>query len=581
MKDLVSVFLLSFVLLVSASSVLASDTVFSTTDNLQSVLPDTSGLAVELAAFASLAPEVVQARIDRAELLNKKWLKKYEIRDGEVKQGLIPALGSACFSELMSHTYDLRTGETLNILGMAVADLTEAVGLDPTQVEVRTTLGMVLVNTGNQQTGMVHLLKARQILGPPPPEESSLDATVRYDYLLEKIHYHLAHGYRDYGCWDQALAEIKIGAKIKPSPAWTVLKGLCIAGAGHTSKAISYAVRMPPIKYHHRNSHHDARYAHPSDYANRWIKSQALFASGDVSGARHVLGTLEFNRSGRMPLARRFWQDAGLICELLQDPAALEHYSHVALRSFFSWFYPSDDRLLKPIILGYPDPEVPLFITPDQGFEGGSPFAYIAFQMNLMVGCDDSDDPAKISACARADERALAMCETLLRRHIQPDLVRAFRARVHMFAGRHDLAHPDLEFAQAGFASRDLVDPTTSIMLGQLELLSGNHERSRVLFDEALAVVPDNALAYRELGVALGQAHQYDLAQKAMKKAMELEPDSVEGWFNLGVLSYRQGDHDQALVCLETAWKLRPGDERVQTMLQTVATARRMAVPVE
>jgi len=60
-----------------------------------------------------------------------------------------------------------------------------------------------------------------------------------------------------------------------------------------------------------------------------------------------------------------------------------------------------------------------------------------------------------------------------------------------------------------------------------------------------------------------------------MEKALALEPDSMEGWYNLGVLDWKQGDGIASLAHLEKAWSLDPGNERVQYMLQTVATARR------
>lgn len=76
--------------------------------------------------------------------------------------------------------------------------------------------------------------------------------------------------------------------------------------------------------------------------------------------------------------------------------------------------------------------------------------------------------------------------------------------------------------------------------------------------------------AFNDLSAAT-RAHQAGVA-----KALELEPDSLEGWYNLGILAYREGMHDEALRCFEKAWSLQPGEERVQQMLQTVATARRV-----
>ncbi len=532
------------------------------------VLPDTTGFAAELTAFAQLDPEDRQARTKAAALLVDSWFNKFLVKDGEVKRGLYSALGYACYRRVAG---DYNGGKAPNALGQAFRDLESAVVQDPTQLVARTALGMALVETGRPREGINHLEKTLCVLASTPCEAGTDDG-VLHDYLREKALYFLALGYRDCGLWSKALAAVETCGQLNPTPMLNVLKGLCIAGSGRTSEAISFAVRMPPIEFRHRTALSSGWLQRPSDYANRWIKSQALLAAGDVSGARHVLGELKTHRARRLlPMYRRFWQDAGLVCELLEDPAARTHYNMVAWRSFLGWGYPSEDRMLAPVVLGYPSSRVPFFVTPDQGFEGGSPFAFIAAQLNIMAAVTST------SEADRAYLRGLDLCETLLRRNIQPDLVRAFRARVHLAGDRSELAHADLVFAQAGFASRGLVDPGTSILLGQQELLAGHNDRSRELFDEALAVVPENALAWRELGIALGRVRQFDLAHKAMDKALELEPDSLEGWFNLGVLTYRRGHYDQALLHFQAAWELEPGNERVQKMLQTVATAQRQA----
>ncbi len=393
------------------------------------------------------------------------------------------------------------------------------------------------------------------------------------NYLRGVAQFHLALGYRDFGLWDQFAAAVDTRWEIHKAPMLAVLKGLYLAGCGRTTEAISWAVRMPALEFPHQTALSSGQYARPSAYANRWIKSQALFIAGDLEGARHVLGDLHSEKQQHLPLSARFWQDAGLVCELLHDPAAAGYYNMAALRSFLGFAYPSSNGTLGPVVLDFPSTEMPYFLTPDEAFEGGSPFAFIAGQMNIMAQAPETPiaDKARV--------RALDMCETMLRRQIQPDVVRAFRARVYLACGRADLARPDLVFAQAKFKMRGLVDPGTSILLGQQELLAGRNKRSEELFREALEVIPENALAWRALGISLGRAHEYELARKAMDKALELEPDSMEGWFNLGVLSYRNGEYEQALAQFETAWKLEPGNAQVQKMLQTVATAQRALVP--
>ncbi|MCP4292066.1 MAG: tetratricopeptide repeat protein [bacterium] len=530
---------------------------------------DTTGFFEELDQFKSLPRSEQRIRAATAATILDTWMPTFKISDGKVKHGLFSALAGGIAHRLRGN---YNGAQAPNVLGKALADLEKATSLDPTNHVARTAVGLIQVRTGRPREGINHLEKAIVLLNNLPPTDD-VDETARREHLANKAFFNRALGYRDCGLWDEAQSSISDCRKIKNSQGLVVLQGLCLAGSGQTSQAISYAVRMPPIKFKHRTSLGSGRIPRPSNYANHWIQSQALLAAGDLEGARHVLGELEPLRSRlRMPMFQSFWQDAGMIYELLGDPEARKQYNMVALRSFLSWGYPSQDRVLSPIVLEFPAPNIPFFVTPDQGFEGGSPFAYITHQIILASKFNNTDE-AEIPL-----QRALDLCNTLLRRNIQPDLVRAFRARVYLAADRQDLAYPDLKFAHSGFSDRGLVDPGTSIMLGQQELLAGREKRSRELFDEAIAEVPDNALAWRHLGVALGRANEFELARKAMDKALELQPDSMEGWYNLGILAYRSGDHDHSLTCLEKAWKISPGNEKVQHMLQIVATSKRQMV---
>jgi Flp pilus assembly protein TadD len=221
------------------------------------------------------------------------------------------------------------------------------------------------------------------------------------------------------------------------------------------------------------------------------------------------------------------------------------------------------------LVLGFPGRDIPFFTNSRHGFMGGSPFGYIAQQMNLMAQASGGLE----RAAARV--RALDMCEALLRRQIRPDVVRALRARVHLAADCPELALLDLEFAHTAFAANGVVDAGTSLLLGQQELVAGSVERSRVLLAEAAAAEPDNALVWRQLGVALAEAQEFEPAREAMETALALDPASADGWYNLGLLMYRNGDLDSAAAHLEKAWALDPEDGRVQSLLQTLDTVRR------
>jgi tetratricopeptide (TPR) repeat protein len=537
-------------------------------------LPDTSAFRAELAAFAELSATARARQAAVADGVVAKWLPDFQVADGEFRVGLDAALGRQCFKRVRTK-FPLMATVKLNVLGEAVADFEEAVVADPTHVPLRVALGLVKVQTGLPREGIDHLAKALLVSDSYPTRDPDLgaeDPDALRDYLRETAWVQLAFGYRDLGRWPQAMQAVDEALALRNSPVARVLKGLCLAGAEETAAAMTHAINMPPLKFRRVSGLSGGIEPRASAFANEWIKSQALFAVGDLDGANHVLGELERRYFQRMPLAARFWQDAALIAELRGDPETAIRYGLAGAGAFMGFLYPSNDSATAPIVLGFPARKVPYFVTSEGGFEGGSPFGYIAEQMNIMSGQGDH------YAAEQARVRALDLCDALLARGVQSDLVHAFRGRVYMVTDLHALAHQDLTIAQAGFASRQVVDPGTSILLGQLELLNGRNARSEELFREALAAVPDNALAWRELGIALDRAGQHEMARRAMDWALELEPESMEGWYNLGVLAHRQGAHDEALRCLEKAWALQPGEPRIQQMLQTVATAQRVAI---
>jgi tetratricopeptide (TPR) repeat protein len=59
-------------------------------------------------------------------------------------------------------------------------------------------------------------------------------------------------------------------------------------------------------------------------------------------------------------------------------------------------------------------------------------------------------------------------------------------------------------------------------------------------------------------GVALFQHGYLDEAEKSFQQVVAVKPDSAEGYYNLGTLSLRRGDMEQARLYLEKTVKLRP-----------------------
>ena len=545
-------------------------------------LPDTAGFAAEMATFRALPADVQATLAAKAATVCEPWVGEFRARNGKVNRSLEVVFGQGCRSRWRTKILLSRRLLATEQLEIAHADFTTALAADPSCLEARVGRALVRKAAGDPRGAIADWSRALYLLedadgdeadkGAAAEKTKAEDAAAIRESLRRSAGWALALTYRSLGMWEQAeaAATMMVGREgRRPDGPESLIHGLCLAGSGRTAEAIDWAVRMPPIKYRHISSLSAGYTARPSAFANDWIRSQALLAAGDFAQARWALGNFDDLELKNLPLAEVYWQDAGLACELAGDESARHCYERANLRAPLWFARPTEGTTAVPLVLGFPAAGVPFFTTGSGAFAGGSPFGFLARQMALAV---EEDDPA---AREQAQLRALECCETLLRRNLRPEIVRAMRARLYLAADCPTQAAPDLEYAHAAFIAQGVVDPGTSLLLGQLELAAGHPVRARELLSEAVEAAPESALNWRALGVALSEAGQYAEARNAMEKALALEPDSMEGWYNLGVLDWKQGDGSTSLAHLEKAWSLDPGNERVQYMLQTVATARR------
>lgn len=540
--------------------------------------PDTSGFAAELDAFRALPQPEQEARAREARRLAERWCGPKPASGAPARRSLRQRLGAACAAAHADSTRGELKPRAVDVLGAAIADLRESARLDPTAPRVPAALGWLHGLVGDTGAAIDAASRALALLpraaGGAAADNSALAEADRELGRMAALE--LALGAREAGCWEvleSALADGRAFARSQQErEPFTVLRGLWLAGSGRTAAAIDHAVRMPAVRYKHISSLSFGHVARPGAFANDWIRSQALLATGDVASARHCLGDYEARRFHRLPLSERFWQDAGLICELDGDPQAERWYRHARSVAALSFARPVETVTTLPLVLGFPAAGLPHYTHAGGAFAGGSPFGYIAVQLGLAADAGDA------AAREQAQARALDMCESLLRRGIRPDVVRALRGRLHLAVGCNGPAREDLAFAHAAFRSAGAVDPGTSRLLGLLEAQGGRHAEAQALLQEAVAAMPDDARNWRQLGVALGQSRQYDAAREALERALELEPASLEGWYNLGVVDWKRGQAEAALAHLEKAWALAPGNELVQYMMQVVATERRSRV---
>jgi tetratricopeptide (TPR) repeat protein len=86
----------------------------------------------------------------------------------------------------------------------------------------------------------------------------------------------------------------------------------------------------------------------------------------------------------------------------------------------------------------------------------------------------------------------------------------------------------------------------------------GYWKDGEALFQHALQVTQNNALAHNGLGVALGKARQTDEAIRQFQQALRLKPDYPTAHNNLGAALVDQGQTDEAILQYQQALRLRP-----------------------
>jgi tetratricopeptide (TPR) repeat protein len=527
---------------------------------IQAIEDDLSDERQRMQDFDQMRPQDQSVFRERATDLVKEWFPKYTL--GKTYKDRSPV--SSLFQGLYSHAAKYSGVSNSHIIPQLEMDLKMATDLDPTLVEVWLARGLIVQLQGRLSDSN-HFFRVAQLAAKGSECRPEANAEVRLN-----LHQALAINYRNLTNWDACRAEIEAGFKVRPKePFLMVFKGLLLAGEGSYSEAVRLAIQMPGLRFRHQTNLSMGYSARPSDYANRWIRSQALMAVGDYPAARHALGDLEDESFYRLPIGRSFWNDAGLVFELCGDPEAVDNYTRAYSHNILGPLMPITVSALGPVVLDLPHEDTPYWVSEDGYYLGGSPFSYVASQLNSMAKAPDD------AFRTAARDRALDMLSNLERRGVPQDLCCAFRARVLMADGETFAAYDDLKLAHEAFGARGVFDQGTSLLLGQLHLLRNEPEAARTVFSEVVDKSPDKGLAWREMGVACSQAGDQEAALEAMNLALELEPLSAPGWFNHGVFLFRQSQYDEALKSLEKAYQLDPENAEIMHMLQRVNRARR------
>ena len=104
----------------------------------------------------------------------------------------------------------------------------------------------------------------------------------------------------------------------------------------------------------------------------------------------------------------------------------------------------------------------------------------------------------------------------------------------------------------------------------------GHWKNSTALFEQALRVDTNNALAHNNLGVALRKQGRIEAAIIHYDAALRLKPDYPAAHHNLGLALMRVGQIDEAVAHFNQALELKPDFKIAHNSLQTALASRRI-----
>jgi tetratricopeptide (TPR) repeat protein len=111
------------------------------------------------------------------------------------------------------------------------------------------------------------------------------------------------------------------------------------------------------------------------------------------------------------------------------------------------------------------------------------------------------------------------------------------------------------------------------------------HEARTCLYCGALlskqpgAIVGKNALQWRQEGARVAQLRQFERALKAFENALAIEPDNGLAWLNKAMTLRELGRSDEAIAAMRTAAELDPGDPTIRRALRMYPGAGLAAAP--
>ncbi len=126
---------------------------------------------------------------------------------------------------------------------------------------------------------------------------------------------------------------------------------------------------------------------------------------------------------------------------------------------------------------------------------------------------------------------------------------------------------PDYAMAYAGLAD------CFSFLYMYADSSASNRLQAETNSRLALQLAPDQAAVHASRGLALSLGHRHEEAEKAFRKAQELNPKLFDAYYFHARHSFAQGKLEQAAALFEKAYEVRPEDYQAISLLAQVYRA--------
>lgn len=147
--------------------------------------------------------------------------------------------------------------------------------------------------------------------------------------------------------------------------------------------------------------------------------------------------------------------------------------------------------------------------------------------------------------------------------------------------GRNFLNEGKISDAIESFLKAIEIDPSRAksyYYLAKSHAQNGNHKEAIDYLKKAfktnsyeIATITDNLYSfYAPLGSCYFEIGEDDEAEKCFKKAIEINPERIEGYNNFSILLTKQGRYEEAVSILEKAQNTDPGNKLIKKNLSVV-----------